>query len=340
MNPVGQRKLGRAPLSVTCLGMGAAPLGDIYERLDEDQALGAVTAAHDAGLTLFDTSPFYGYGLSEHRVGHVLRRKSRDSFVLSTKVGRWLKAERPERIDRGRWRGGLDFQAVLDYSYDGAMRAVEQSMQRLGLGRLDILLIHDVDVWTHGSRAACDARYAEAMEGAYKALDQLRARGDVAAIGVGVNEAGMCARFARAGDFDCMLLAGRYTLLEQGALDDFLPLCVEKDIGVIVGGAFNSGILATGAGPDAKFNYNPAPPEVLERVGRIERVCEAHQVPLVAAAIQFPLGHQKVASVVAGGVSAAEMTGNVAAMARPIPAALWDDLKGEGLLRPDAPVPS
>ena len=339
MNPRAKRKLGSSPLRVTQLGFGGAPLGDLYERLDEAQALGAVASAYEAGLNLFDTAPLYGYGLSEHRVGHALRQRPRDDYVLSTKVGRWLKPEDPARIDRGQWRGGLDFQPVYDYGYDATLREVEQSMQRLGLSRIDILLIHDVDVWTHGSRAACDARFAEAMEGAYPALDRLRAEGTIKAVGIGVNEADMCARFARAGDFDCMLLAGRYTLLEQGALDEFLPLCVERNIGLMIGGAFNSGILATGPVPGAKYNYQEAPAHVLDRVRKIEAVCQAHQVPLAAAAVQFPLGHEKVASVVIGAVSPAEVRRNVTTMGLEIPAALWRDLKGEGLLRPDAPLP-
>ena len=335
-----KRKLGSSPLEVTTLGFGGAPLGDIYERLDEDQALATLRAAYDAGVNLFDTAPLYGYGLSEHRTGHVLRQLPRDSFVLSTKVGRRLKPEDPARIDRGQWQGGLDFQPVYDYSYDGTMRAVEESMHRLGITRIDILLIHDVDVWTHGSREACDRYFAEAMEGAYVALDELRRNGDVSAIGVGINEADMCARFARAGDFDCMLLAGRYTLLEQGALDDFLPLCIEKNIGIMLGGPFNSGILATGPVPGAKYNYQDAPPEILERVGRIQAVCEHHGTPLACASVQFPLGHPQVATIIPGAVSPAEVARNVAQMDAAVPADLWAELKREGLLRDDAPTPT
>ena len=226
MNPTDQRKLGSSPLQVTQLGFGGAPLGDLYQKLEEPTALAAVRSAYDVGLNLFDTSPFYGYGLSEHRFGHVLRQLLRDNFVLSTKVGRVLVPKNPEAIDRGQWAGGLDFEPAFDYSYDGVMREVQDSLQRTGLSRIDIVLIHDVDVWTHG--AEVDRRFDEVMEGGYRAMEALRRSGDVGAIGVGVNEADMCARFARAGDFDCMLLAGRYTLLEQGALDDFLPLCEER----------------------------------------------------------------------------------------------------------------
>jgi D-threo-aldose 1-dehydrogenase len=339
VDPLAKRRLGKTPLQVTQLGLGGAPLGEIYDRLPEDQALGTVAAAHDAGIALFDTAPLYGFGLSEHRYGHVLRQRPRGSFVLSTKVGRLMRPQPAETIDRGKWTGGLNFQQVYDYGYDGVMRSFEHSLLRLGMNRVDILLIHDVDVWTHGTREAADARFAEAMEGAYKALDELRGAGTIGAIGVGLNEADMCARFARAGDFDCMLLAGRYTLLEQEALDDFLPLAEEKGIGLMIGGAFNSGILATGPEETAKYNYKPAPPEVRERVTRIQAVCQAHAVPLPAAAVQFPLAHPAVATVVLGAVRADEVQRNLAAMAHPIPAALWRDLKGEGLLRQDAPVP-
>jgi D-threo-aldose 1-dehydrogenase len=197
-----------------------------------------------------------------------------------------------------------------------------------------------VDVHTHKTREACDRHFDAAMEGAYRALLELRRNGDISAIGVGVNESDMCARFARAGDFDCMLLAGRYTLLEQGALDEFLPLCEEKNIGVLAGGTFNSGILASGPRPGSKYNYADAPAAVRERVARLSEVCRAHGVPLAAAAIQFPLGHPKVSSIVIGAISAHEIHENFELMRRNIPAQLWADLKSEGLLRRDAPVPS
>jgi D-threo-aldose 1-dehydrogenase len=330
------RPLGRLALPVSVIGFGGAPLGDLYARLDDAQAIAAVGAAHAAGITLFDTAPLYGHGLSEHRCGTALRRVPRDSFVLSTKVGRWMRAEPP--LDRSGYVGGLPHAAVVDYSYDGAMRAFEQSLLRLGLDRIDILLIHDVDVWTHGA-AAIDRRFREAMEGAYRALSQLREQKVVKAIGVGVNEATMCARFATHGDFDCMMLAGRYSLLEQPALDEFLPIAERKGIGIMLGGVFNSGILATGATAGARYNYRAAPPDILDRVHRMEAVCRAHGVALADAAIQFPLGHPAVASVVLGAVTPAEVSRNVASLRRAVPAALWADLKAEGLLRREAPTP-
>jgi D-threo-aldose 1-dehydrogenase len=339
INPIALRKLGSSSLVVTQLGVGTAPLGDLYQRVPEREATGMLEAGYDLGLRLFDSAPLYGSGLAEHRTGGLLRQKPREDLVVSTKVGRVCKPA-PRGASRGGWAGGLEFNAVFDYSYDGAMRSFEQSLLRLGLARVDVLLIHDVDMHTHRTREECDRRFDEAMEGSYRALVELRRSGDVRAIGVGVNESDMCARFARAGDFDCMLLAGRYTLLEQGALDEFLPLCEEKDIGVLAGGTFNSGILASGPTAGSKYNYAEAPPVVRERVSRLDAVCRAHGVPLAAAAIQFPLGHSKVSSVVIGAVSAREIRQNFELMSLSLPGALWSDLRSEGLVRPDAPLPA
>jgi D-threo-aldose 1-dehydrogenase len=332
------RPLGRTGLPVSILGFGCAPLGDLYELLDDDVALRTVAAAAEAGVTLFDVSPLYGHGLAEHRLGTVLKRLPRNSFVLSTKVGRWLKPAPGGRDASSRYRGGLSFDLVVDYSYDGTMRALEQSLNRLAVPSIDIALIHDVDVWTHG-KDAIEQRFKEAMDGAYRALDELRRSGVVKAIGVGVNESAMCVRFANAGDIDAVLLAGRYSLLEQPALADFLPLAAKKQIGVMLGGVFNSGILATGPVEGAKYNYRPAPPEILDKVRRIEAVCAAHKVPLAVAAMQFALGHPAVSSLVIGAVAPAEVARNVAALTASVPPLLWFDLKRKGLLDADVPVP-
>lgn len=331
------RLLGRSRLPVSTLGFGGAPLGDLYAHLDEATAVATVEAAITGGVTLFDTSPLYGHGLSEHRIGAALRRVPREGLVLSTKVGR-VAEPFAGRGDGSGYRGGLPHGLRFDYSYDGAMRSLEQSALRLGVDRIDIVLIHDVDVWTHGA-ALIEQRFAEAMNGAYRALERLRAAGAVRAIGVGVNEAEMCERFAREGDFDTMLLAGRYSLLEQPALASFMPLALEKGIGLMLGGVFNSGILATGPVPGARYNYNPAPPDILARVAAIEAVCARHGVPLRHAALQFPLGHAAVASLVMGAVSPAEVADQIAELAQPVPAALWAELKAEGLLAADVPVP-
>ncbi|WP_315835444.1 aldo/keto reductase [Bradyrhizobium prioriisuperbiae] len=336
------RPLGRTELNVSTIGFGSAPLGDLYARLDEATAIGTVTAALDHGITLFDTAPLYGYGLAEHRCGTALRRSPRNEFVLSTKVGRWMdpaRAKTGPSSGPGGFVGGLPHAAVVDYSYDGTMRAFEQSLLRLGVDRIDILLIHDVDVWTHGADMI-EQRFREAMEGSYRALDKLRSGGAVTAIGVGLNEADMCERFARAGDFDTMLLAGRYSLLEQPALASFLPLAERKGLGILLGGVFNSGILATGARPGAHYNYSVAPPEIMARVERIETVCRAHGTPLADAALQFALAHPAVASVVLGAVSGQEVQRNIDSLSRQIPIGLWSDLKAEGLLDTHVPVPA
>lgn len=340
LDPCTRRPLGRTRLEVTRLGVGTAPLGDLYEVLDERQAAGMLETSWELGLRLYDTAPLYGGGLAEHRTGAVLRQMPRNQFVLSSKVGRWYRPPQAGRqANRGNWAGGLEFDASFDYSYEGAMRSFEQSTLRLGISRLDMLLIHDVDVHTHGTREACDRRFDEAMEGAYRALVELRKNRDIEAIGVGVNEADMCARFARAGDFDCMLLAGRYTLLDQSALDEFLPLCEQKGIAMLAAGAFNSGVLASGPKVGGKFNYSDAPRAVLDQVAKLDSVCRAHGVPLAAAAIQFPLGHPSVASVVVGAIDETEIRQDAQLMATPIPSALWDQLRSEGLLRKEAPVP-
>jgi D-threo-aldose 1-dehydrogenase len=337
MAALPRRRLGRTGLDVSILGFGTAPLGDLFVRIPDDVAIATVERAFALGINLLDSSPLYGRGLAEHRCGTALRRVNRQDIVLCTKVGRWMDPfHAPD--DVAGFVGGQPHRAVFDYSYDGTMRSVEQSLLRLGTDRLDLLLIHDVDVWTHG-RDAIEQRFREAMEGAYVALDRLRGEGVVKGIGIGVNEADMCVRFGKAGTFDTMLLAGRYSLLEQPALAEFLPLALEQGIGVMLGGVFNSGILATGAVSSAKYNYRDAPPEILDRVSRIERVCAAHNTPLPTAALHFALGHPAVASLVLGGVTPQEVERNVAALSSKVPAALWSDLKAANLLDASAPVP-
>jgi D-threo-aldose 1-dehydrogenase len=340
MRVTDRRRLGKSGCEVPLVGFGGAPLGNLYQEFPDEQARATVRAAYDAGMRLFDTAPLYGHGLSEHRIGEALRWLPRDSYVLSTKIGRLLRPKPAEQLDGGLFKRILPFEGVYDYSHDGVMRSVEDSLHRLGMDRIDVLLIHDVDVWTHGSQEAFERRFREAMEGAYRALDELRSAGAVRAIGIGVNEIRPSEMFARAGDFDCFMLAGRYTLLEQKPLDGLLPLLEEKGIGILLAGPFNSGILATGAVEGAKYDYAPAPPEVLDRVRRIEAVCWRHGVPLPAAAIQFPLAHPVVSSIVTGAVAPHEIARNVELMTARIPADLWAELKHEGLLRDDAPVPN
>jgi D-threo-aldose 1-dehydrogenase len=332
-----RRQLGRTGLDVSVLGFGTAPLGDLFVRIPDAVAIATVERAFALGVNLLDSSPLYGRGLAEHRCGTALRRVQRRDIVLCTKVGRWMDPfQAPD--DATGFVGGQPHRAVFDYSYDGTMRSVEQSLLRLGTDRLDLLLIHDVDVWTHG-RDAIEQRFREAREGAYVALDKLRGEGVVKGIGIGVNEADMCVRFAKAGSFDTMLLAGRYSLLEQPALAEFLPLAQQQGIGVMLGGVFNSGILATGAVSGAKYNYRDAPPEILDRVSRIERVCSAHNTPLPTAALHFALGHPAVATLVLGGQTPEEVERNVTALSSQVPRALWSDLKAAHLLDASAPVP-
>jgi D-threo-aldose 1-dehydrogenase len=333
-----RRRLGCTGLDVSILGFGTAPLGDLFARLDDAAAIAAAERALALGVNLLDSSPLYGHGLAEHRCGTALRRVARENVIVCTKVGRWMDPFHG-RGDGSNFAGGQPHRAVVDYSYDGTMRSVEQSLLRLGTDRIDLLLIHDVDVWTHG-RDAIEARFREAMAGAYVALDKLRSERVVKGIGIGVNEAEMCVRFAKAGSFDTMLLAGRYSLLEQPALAEFLPLAQAQGIGVMLGGVFNSGILATGAVSGAKYNYRDAPPDMMQKVAAIERVCRAHGVALPTAALHFALGHPAVASLVLGAQAPDEVERNVVALSTSIPSALWHDLKAERLLDADAPVPA
>lgn len=330
--------LGRTGIEVSALGFGSAPLADMYRPLDDATAIAAVERAVALGINLVDTSPLYGQGLAEHRCGTAIRRLRRQDVVLCTKVGRWMDPFQQPDAGSGFLRGQPHL-AMIDYSYDGTMRSIEQSLLRLGTDRLDLLLIHDVDIWTHGADAI-ERRFTEAMAGAYVALDRLRSEGVVAGIGIGVNEADMCVRFAQAGSFDTMLLAGRYSLLEQPALEEFLPLAQKQGIGVMLGGVFNSGILATGAVKGAKYNYQDAPPEIMAKVARIERVCAAHGVALSTAALHFALAHPAVATVVLGAETPQEVERNVAGLFSVVPAALWDDLRAERLLEAHVPTPN
>jgi D-threo-aldose 1-dehydrogenase len=331
------RRLGRTRLSVTAFGLGGAPLGDFFETLPDERAHATLAAAYRRGIRLFDTSPAYGLGLSEHRFGHVLRALPRHDFVLSTKVGRYLLPEAPEKVNRHGFKGGLNMRLVTDYGYDATLRAVDQSFQRLGIERIDLILIHDVDMRSQGSAEAFERVFATAMDGAYRAIHELRQQGVIGAIGIGVHEVAPCLRFAAAGDFDCFMIAGPYTLLDQAALDELMPVCARHGISLLAAGPFCSGILATGPVAGARFGYRPAPPDIMARVAAIAAVCARHGVPLPAAALQFPLRHPAVASVVAGAVSEEEVERNIALMSLPIPADLWDELKAMGFVRADAP---
>lgn len=333
-------RLGNGGLTFTELGFGTAPLGNLYRAISDDDAHDILTRAWDAGVRYFDTAPLYGLGLSETRLNRFLRGKPRDSYVLSTKIGRYFTVTAPDKRDGfGKWFEVPSRKEVYDYTYDGVMRSVEFSLERLGIDRIDILFAHDLDVFNHGSQAALDAKIAELMnDGGYKALSEMREQGVIKAFGGGVNEWQSCQSLTEQGDFDIFLLAGRYTLLEQEALESFLPLAEKRGIGLVIGGPYNSGILATGPKPGAFYNYDPAPQDILDKVGRIQAVCERHGVRLVDAAFQFTLRHPTTVSVIPGGQGVAEMESNLAAATAEVPDGLWADLKNEGLMRQDTPV--
>ena len=332
-----KRRLGRADVDVTLLSFGAAPIGNFLIPFTDADAETMVDDAYASGIRYFDTAPGYGHGLSEYRLGHALRNRDRDEVVVSTKVGRVTRAARPGSFDAGPWVDPPPFAVDYDYSYDGVMRSFEDSLQRLLTDRVEILLMHDVDRYTHGDRQ--QEMFETAMREGMRALTALRDQGAVQAIGVGVNESDVCLEAIRRADLDCVLLAGRYTLLEQEPLEELLPACRERSVGVILGGVFNSGVLATGPKPGAKFNYAPAPAPVLERAERLTEVCRRHKVPLPAVALQFPLAHPAVSTVCAGSRTQDQQANNVGWLKLPIPSELWDELRVEGLLRPDAPTP-
>jgi D-threo-aldose 1-dehydrogenase len=330
-----------ATIPFTELGFGSAPLGNLFRAMSEEDAQAVLQAQWDAGIRYIDTAPLYGLGLSETRINRFLRGKCRGDYVISTKVGRLLKVCKPDdRTGIGKFFDTPSRRELYDYSYDGIMRSLEFSLERLGLDSVDILYCHDIDVFNHGSEAKRDAHIAEFMKGGYKALVRLRDEKVVRAFGAGINEWQAPEILAKQGDFDLFLLAGRYTLLEQDSLESFLPLCEKRGIGIVIGGVFNSGILASGPIKGAFYNYEAAPPEILDRVGRIQMICEAHGVKLVEAALRFPFAHPSVVCIIPGASKPAEVARNLETLAAEIPAALWSDLKSAGLLRADAPVPS
>lgn len=316
-DPVHGVRLGASPVTVSRFGLGTAFIGKAAAEGRTDEAQATVLAALGAGVRYLDTAPLYGLGEAERVLGQALAGRPRSSFTISTKVGRHPATD----------RGGKPV-AVFDFSAAATQRSLEQSLARLQLDRVDIVLVHDPD-----------DHYDEALTGAYSVLHRLRSEGVVGAIGTGVNHAALAARVIRDADPDCVLVAGRYTLLNQQALEELLPLCAERGVAVLAGGAFNGGILAA-PGPGATYDYVPAAPEVLQRARRLEQVCERHGVPLRAAALQFPLGHPAVASVVCGCQRPAEVEDTLDMFRIPVPASFWKELVAEGLLRADVPLPA
>lgn len=335
---IESRPIGRTTLSVSELGLGAAPIGNLYKPVSDAEAFATVDAALNGGIRYFDTAPYYGFGLSERRLGDLLRGRS--GVAISTKVGRLLQAAPTIETQRERhgFASPMPFEPMFDYSRAGIFRSHEASLQRLGLARTDILYVHDIGRQTHGEK---DSHYRSQLieGGGLAALRELRASGSVSAIGLGVNEVEVCLNLMNEADFDVILLAGRYTLLEQGALDELLPRCLSAGTSIVIGGPFNSGVLAVGSSGQGHYNYAPVPPEIRERVQALEAVCQAHGVPLAAAALQFPLAHPAVAAVIPGFSSADEVCAGIGFYAFPIPAAFWAELRDRGVIDSRAPVP-
>lgn len=315
------------------LGFGGAPIGGLLDAVDDAAALAAIAAALDSGIRYFDTAPFYGFGLSERRLGDVVRGAG--DVIVSTKVGRLLKPGLPDDPAALGWPNPLPFHPHFDYGYDAVMRSFEDSLQRLGRDHVDMLFLHDIGSFTHTDPDEEARHFNDAMSGGYKALDELRRAGDIKAIGIGVNEIDVSLRALDHGDWDIFLLAGRYTLLEQESLDELLPKCAAQSVRIVIGGPFNSGILVGGT----TWNYETAPAEIVNRVRGLKEVCAAHNVPLPAAALKFPLAHSSVVSVIPGVRTPQEFSQLMAWWQTDIPPSLWTDLKSAGHIRADAPLP-
>lgn len=320
-------RLGRSSLEVTRLGLGTAPLGGLFAPVSEEDAHATIAAAWARGVRLFDTAPLYGFGLAEQRLGRFLRNQPRDNYVISTKVGRLLRTQGAAAGEDPHYKVATDARPQFDYSYDGVMRSVEESLARLGLDRIDILLVHDPD-----------DHYDAAVAGAFKALQRLRDDGSIAAIGAGMNQSDMLRRFAEAVPVDCFLLAGRYTLLDQEALTSLFPVCQSRNIGIILGGIYNSGILANPHG-SAKFNYEDADVTLVARARELDALCRDHGTELKAVAIQFCLAHPAVTVALQGARSAQEAADNIALADRAVPPSLWRELRVRGLVDQRAPLP-
>ena len=339
MNTITQRQIGSTGVKVDTLGFGCAPLGNLYHTVSDDDAMALMQSAWRVGFRYYDTAPHYGQGLSERRTGDALRSLQGKDYVLSTKVGRLLRPAGYAKERHG-FVSPMPFDIQYDYSYDGIMRSFEDSLLRLGLDRIDILLMHDIGVDTHGDTNA--RLFPIAMTSGYNAMNELRSQGLVKAIGLGVNEHQVCEQALNYGDWDCFLLAGRYTLLEQQSLQTFLPKCEKHNCSIILGGPYNSGILATGTMGTSTpyYNYAPAAPDIVGRVFKIEEICSNYDVTLAAAALQFPLAHPCVTSVIPGLGSRSRIDSTIELFTEKIPDDFWSELIDQGLLDPNAPVPS
>lgn len=336
MKHTQMNRVGLTEVTIPVFGFGGASLNHPEKGLSIPLARAAIASAMEAGISYFDTAPLYSYGMSERLIGDAVRESGK-AVRLSTKVGRLLRPGAPEFPGQAPVNSvpfGLDF----DYSRDGTFRSVEDSMQRMGIDHFDIIFIHDIDLRTHGENQGDVFR--QAMSQCYPALEEMKASGVIGAIGLGVNEKEVCVDALQVADIDCFLLAGRYTLLDNDALDDLLPLCRKRSASIIVGGPYNSGILAAPPGEKSTFDYKPADQSIATKVARLNEVCMAHNVPLPAAALRFPLGEACVINVIPGARTDQELQQNLTYFEHPIPGEFWASLKSEGLLRQDAPTPS
>lgn len=335
-----RRKVGKTSLELPIFGFGAAHIGELYAKVDEADSRATLEAAWEAGVRYYDTAPWYGRGLSEHRTGGFLRTMDRSTFQITTKVGRTLhRPTDPRTFDRSPWTGGLNFEVHFDYSYDGIMRSYEQCLQRLALDTVDALVIHDLDAGYH-EPADFTRHQKELADGGMKALTELKSAGDIQAFGMGINTTQAMVEVGANYDLDFMLVAMPYTLLDQSSLHSGMADCIKRDTSVIIGAPFASGILVTGSTGTAKYGYDNAPAAIQNKVKGIEKVAAAHSVGLPAAALQFVLAHPAVAAVIPGAARPAEVTQNVASLQADIPAGFWTDLKTDGLIDADAPVPA
>lgn len=344
MNPLNKTEIGHSQLRVTKLGFGGAPIGGDRAEVSEEDAISSIRHALELGITYFDTAPLYGHGKSERFYGLSLSQVPRESFVLSTKVGRVLNpVSAPENMAPSGFINPDPFTPVYDYSRDGVMRSLDESLKRLKLDRIDIAMIHDPDEFD-SARPGGDFRkpvhYNTAINETFPALEALRSDGVIKAIGVAMNQWQALVRFAKDADFDCFLLAGRYTLLDHSALNELLPLCTEKQISVVLGGPYNSGILASDLSPGAQYFYANASQEVLQRARRINTICERHDVPIKAAALQFGLAHPAVAATIPGSRNRSEVEDNFVMAGFQIPNEMWEEIRHEGLIPDDAPTPN
>jgi D-threo-aldose 1-dehydrogenase len=333
-----RRRVGRTALELPVFGFGSAHLGELYNKVDEADSRATLDAAWDVGVRFYDTAPWYGRGLSEHRIGGFLRTKPRDAFQITTKVGRTLyRPKDPKTFSRAPWLGGLNFEVNFDYSYDGIMRSYEQALQRLALDTVDALVIHDLDRAYHGD--AQDGHERQLKDTGIKALEELKKSGDIQAFGMGINVNEALEGIATEVPLDFCLVAMPYTLLDQESLNRGMKTCLDRGVSVIIGAPFASGILVTGSAGPAHYAYGKAPPAIQQKVLGIEAVCKAHGVALPAAALQFVLAHPAVVAAIPGAARPIEVQQNAASLSVAIPAGFWSDLKAEGLMAADAPVP-